>query len=146
MQLFTFSLAVRIRLFFIISGKRFNFNKWDVDYDLFGTNYDYNSVMHYTSRAFTGNGQKTVTVVGGVCRRLRYFFGSLGQRNGMSASDIYRVNQLFQCPGVRRIAVSQIAPAPTSAPFSKRFVKTDSVSPDESTRPEYTCKPYKSEG
>eukprot|EP00112_Aurelia_sp_Birch-Aquarium-sp1_P021213 Seg5647.1 transcript_id=Seg5647.1/GoldUCD/mRNA.D3Y31 product="Zinc metalloproteinase nas-13" protein_id=Seg5647.1/GoldUCD/D3Y31 len=134
---------VQIHLQNVEFGQRFNFKRWDVHYDLFGTNYDYNSVMHYTTRVFSSNGQKTLTVVGGLCRRLRYFFGSLGQRDGMSATDIYRVNQLFQCPGVRRIAVSRIAPVP----FSKRFVKADAAaSSDEGTRPEYTCKPYKSEG
>lgn len=46
----------------IYTGKEHNFNKYDngtvTDY---GIGYDYTSVMHYSSHAFSRNGEPTIT-------------------------------------------------------------------------------------
>eukprot|EP00112_Aurelia_sp_Birch-Aquarium-sp1_P021214 Seg5647.2 transcript_id=Seg5647.2/GoldUCD/mRNA.D3Y31 product="Protein SpAN" protein_id=Seg5647.2/GoldUCD/D3Y31 len=131
---------VRIYLHRILSGKEHNFEKWTGQNELYGTVYDYNSVMHYPSGAFGRRGKKTISVLGSRCTRFRFFFRSLGNRSGLSASDIYQVNRLFQCP--QNVGPAQVAPAR----FSKRFVKTNAGSSDNSATPEYTCKPYKKAG
>ena len=43
------------------TGMEFNFNKYDRSkIDSLGTPYDYNSVMHYDSKAFSRNGRPTI--------------------------------------------------------------------------------------
>eukprot|EP00095_Tigriopus_kingsejongensis_P010094 maker-scaffold434_size172279-snap-gene-0.18 protein:Tk10094 transcript:maker-scaffold434_size172279-snap-gene-0.18-mRNA-1 annotation:"zinc metalloproteinase nas-15" len=53
--------------------------------------YDTQSVMHYSSRAFTRNGQETI-----VPRQA--LTASLGQRRGFSRLDIEKLNRLYECP------------------------------------------------
>ena len=124
---------------FSVLGKEKHFDKYVIATETFGYDYDYNSVMHYPARAYSTNNQKTITVKGSRCKRLRYFFGSLGQRNAMSARDIYQLNLLFQCRGVARLrqgAKREIR--------QKRFDdEISGISDKNSTRPEYTCKLYK---
>ena len=53
-------------------------------------NYDYESVMHYGSYAFTANGKKTIVPIadpGAV----------IGQRDGLSPKDITELNVLYDC-------------------------------------------------
>ena len=48
-------------LFWPFSGNKFNFNKYNRGtIDSLGTKYDYGSVMHYGSRAFSKNGRPTI--------------------------------------------------------------------------------------
>jgi len=78
----------------IIERNKFNFNKYDRGtIDSLGTKYDYGSVMHYGSRAFSKNGQPTIVAKqSGV---------TLGQRRGISAIDAQQMNLLYksQCEG-----------------------------------------------
>ena len=115
-----------------------HFEKYVIATETFGYDYDYNSIMHYPARAYSTDNKKTITVKGSKCARLQYFFGSLGQRNAMSARDIYQVNLLFQCVGVARLrkgAKRVIRP--------KGFDEVNGINDKNSTRPEYTCKLYK---
>jgi astacin len=70
----------------IESGKEHNFNQHISDGDDVGA-YDYGSIMHYGSTAFSKNGQPTIVPKqSGV---------SIGQRNGLSAGDIAAVKFMY---------------------------------------------------
>lgn len=57
----------------------------------FGVEYDYGSVMHYGPTAFSINGQRTIIPILDP-------EAEIGQRLGMSSSDISRINQMYNCP------------------------------------------------
>ncbi|XP_055838795.1 seminal metalloprotease 1-like [Episyrphus balteatus] len=57
----------------------------------FGVAYDYGSVMHYSSTAFSKNGEKTIIPI--LDENIE-----IGQRRGMSAKDIYKLNLMYKCP------------------------------------------------
>lgn len=74
----------------IVEGNKFNFNKYNRGtIDSLGTKYDYGSVMHYGSRAFSKNGRPTI-----VAKRSGVTFG---QRRGISATDAKQMNLLYKC-------------------------------------------------
>lgn len=56
-----------------------------------GTPYDYQSIMHYNSVAFSTNGQATI-----VPRNSQYT-DVIGQRYGLSEGDIKRINFKYKC-------------------------------------------------
>ena len=58
-----------------------------------GIPYDIGSVMHYSARAFSRNGQPTILPVD-----TSFPLNRIGQRNGLSASDIQHVRTLY-CSG-----------------------------------------------
>jgi len=70
----------------------FNFNKYGRStIDSLGTLYDYGSVMHYDSKAFSRNGRPTILPKKqGV---------SLGNREYLSDIDIQQMNLLYKCSG-----------------------------------------------
>ena len=53
--------------------------------------YDYRSIMHYGPTAFTKNGETTIDTID------RAFQNVIGQRQGMSATDVTHVNLLYSC-------------------------------------------------
>ncbi|XP_055919047.1 seminal metalloprotease 1-like [Eupeodes corollae] len=56
----------------------------------FGIAYDYNSVLHYSSMAFSKNGKKTIIT--------RDPKAVIGQRKALSAKDIAKLNTMYLCP------------------------------------------------
>ncbi|XP_011253904.1 zinc metalloproteinase nas-13 [Camponotus floridanus] len=70
-------------------GKEHNFKKYDnrtvTDY---GISYDYKSVMHYSSHAFSKNGEPTITPKKEKVK--------LGQRDGLSEKDVAKVQAMYK--------------------------------------------------
>lgn len=75
----------------IQSGMASQFQQHIADGDDLGA-YDYGSVMHYPRKAFSGNGQDTITPVDANAQ--------IGQRVGLSAGDIAAVRAMY--PGCYR--------------------------------------------
>ncbi|CAD6999045.1 seminal metalloprotease 1 [Ceratitis capitata] len=76
----------------IKEGKEGNFKKRDAtvvsDFD---TEYDYGSVLHYSAKAFSKNGEDTIIP-------LKVTDTVIGQRLGMSRTDIDKLNVMYKCP------------------------------------------------
>ena len=73
-------------------GYSSQFKKYDKgEIDSLGSPYDYNSVMHYGRKAFSKNGRDTIEVVNAT------FQVNLGQRSGLSDTDIKQVALLYKC-------------------------------------------------
>lgn len=60
-------------------------------FNYYGTSYDYNSIMHYGASAGSKNGGLTIMP------KDESHLGSIGQRNGLSAGDIQRINNKYHC-------------------------------------------------
>nr|XP_040234261.2 seminal metalloprotease 1-like [Anopheles coluzzii] len=74
----------------IEDGKEHNFNIYDSDTVTdFSVQYDYGSVMHYSSTAFSKNGEKTIVP--------KDPNATIGQRVGMSERDISKLNHMYKC-------------------------------------------------
>lgn len=77
---------VRINYANIAEGREHNFNQHITDGDDYGP-YDYGSIMHYSSHAFSRNGKPTIEPIrSGV---------TLGQRNGLSPGDRAAVRAMY---------------------------------------------------
>ncbi len=86
---------VEIRLENVEPGKEHNFNQ-----QIIGASdvqsYDYGSIMHYSSHAFSINGQPTIVpLMPGVG------LGDIGQRSGMSTTDIATINSIYPSSAVQ---------------------------------------------
>nr|BAG74349.1 hatching enzyme [Clupea pallasii] len=80
---------VKINWNYINSRMTYNFKKQRTNN--LNTPYDYSSVMHYGRTAFTvQNGKETITPIPNPNVRI-------GQRQGMSTTDILRINKLYGC-------------------------------------------------
>ncbi|KHN70807.1 Zinc metalloproteinase nas-13 [Toxocara canis] len=64
--------------------------------DHLGTQYDYDSIMHYETTAFSKNGRPTILPKQ---RGVR-----IGQRRGLSPTDIYKINTMYGCSAGWQIA------------------------------------------
>ncbi|VDM76247.1 unnamed protein product [Strongylus vulgaris] len=62
--------------------------------DTQGEKYDYRSIMHYDSTAFSRNGKNTIEPVE------EGFTDVIGSANDLSQLDIVKINKLYQCPVV----------------------------------------------
>lgn len=99
---------IRINWENIKSGRTHNFKKYDksviTDY---GIPYDYESVMHYSSKAFSKNGRTTIEPIVRAIFQLfqqetldcfltfQYQFEGLGQRFGLSEKDVLKINSMY---------------------------------------------------
>ncbi|XP_065073301.1 zinc metalloproteinase nas-4 isoform X1 [Ochlerotatus camptorhynchus] len=97
---------VRIQSQNIQRGTENNFSKAKTGTtDGFGVQYDYGSVMHYSEKAFSSNGQPTIVAKksGG---------NKMGQRNGFSKGDINKLNGMYGCKGGGSSSSISVAPKP----------------------------------
>jgi len=78
---------VNIHLDNVEEGREGNFNKRPNDGDDYGA-YDYDSIMHYSKRAFSKNGLDTITTkpIAGI---------PIGQRAGLSPGDINAAHSIY---------------------------------------------------
>ena len=90
---------IRILYENIITDQRHNFNQHISDGDDVGE-YDYCSIMHYPTHAFSSNGQPTIQVL----QPSRPCGTAIGQRNGLSAGDIAAISYMYPHPGWSSLA------------------------------------------
>ncbi|EDW12871.1 seminal metalloprotease 1 [Drosophila mojavensis] len=77
----------------ITEGKEGNFKKYEADrVESFDVKYDYGSVLHYNSKAFSKNGEATIVALQPEGEL------QMGQRLGLSKADILRLNTMYKCP------------------------------------------------
>ncbi|XP_031632219.1 zinc metalloproteinase nas-13-like isoform X2 [Contarinia nasturtii] len=70
-------------------GREHNFNKYNESVvSNFDVSYDYDSVMHYSPKAFSKNGNITIEPI--------YESMRLGQRDGLSEKDIQKINSMYK--------------------------------------------------
>lgn len=66
-----------------------NFKKYDkTEVTDYGTSYDYESIMHYSAKSFSKNGNDTIVA-------LQKNITSLGQRNGFTQKDLLKLNRMY---------------------------------------------------
>ena len=87
----------------IIDGKEHNFmkrNDHEVDYQ--GVTYDYGSIMHYHTNAFSKN-ESFLTIVVSKFEYRRQGEPAIGRTKTLSLKDIEQANRLYSCPdnGIR---------------------------------------------
>jgi hypothetical protein len=82
-----------------------NFAKYSSEaVNTLNTPYDYLSVMHYETTAFSVNGRSTIEPI--------QLGATIGQRGNMSAIDILEVQLFYQCSG-NGVTVTTYAPVTT---------------------------------
>ncbi|XP_032691513.1 zinc metalloproteinase nas-4-like isoform X1 [Odontomachus brunneus] len=96
----------------ILNGHGGNFEKASKETtDAFGVGYDYGSVMHYSSKAFSKNGQPTIIprserptgilgIIGDIFQENSR--QEIGQRDGFSKRDIQKIRRMYRCNKRRR--------------------------------------------
>ncbi|CAF4231661.1 unnamed protein product [Rotaria sordida] len=89
----------------IIKGTENNFQKYSsADVDTLMISYDYGSVMHYEADAFSSNGLPTIVPT-------KNPNAAIGQRIGMSPSDILEVQRYYGCVPMPSSAVIRTSTA-----------------------------------
>lgn len=66
--------------------------------NLEGLEYDFDSIMHYRTNAFSNNGKDTIEVKD-VALYEEEGSPPVGQREHLSEKDIATINKLYECPG-----------------------------------------------
>ena len=78
----------------VTDGHLHNFNKYDFSYvSPVGTEYAYDSIMHYGPYSFNKDPNKPTIVP-----RIGYFLDVIGQRKVFSVLDTARINAIYDCP------------------------------------------------
>ena len=74
-----------------VTGQAHNCNKYSHGkLDYLGAMYDFQSLMHYGSHAFSKNGKRTI-------KAIKQSSMQFGQRKGFSETDIQQPNALYDC-------------------------------------------------
>ncbi|VDK46462.1 unnamed protein product [Anisakis simplex] len=82
---------VTINLNNVKPGTENNFDSYGIDLiDALNTTYDYNSLMHYSSTAFSKNGEATIVP--------KQTGMKIGNRKGLSSTDAEKINKYYECP------------------------------------------------
>ena len=77
----------------VTDGHLHNFNKYDFSYvSPVGTEYAYDSIMHYGPYSFNKDPNKPTIVP-----RIGYFLDVIGQRKVFSVLDAARINAIYDC-------------------------------------------------
>ncbi|XP_068140021.1 seminal metalloprotease 1-like [Drosophila tropicalis] len=77
----------------IRDGYAHNFRKYESEViENFDQSYDYASVLHYSSLAYSNNGEPTIVALNAEGQ------SKMGQRLQMTATDINRLNVMYKCP------------------------------------------------
>ena len=92
LQHFEVSEVVNFHITFLtVKGQAHNFNKYPHGkLDYLGALYDFQSLMHYGSHAFSKNGKRTI-------KAIKQTNVPFGQRKGFSETDIQQLNALYDC-------------------------------------------------
>ena len=72
------------------------FRKMVVYVTTLGLSYDYDSIMHYSEKAFSKNGRRTI-VVSNPQHYMKQGQPMLGQRNHLSKMDVLGIRRLYNC-------------------------------------------------
>ena len=78
-------------MFSTLLAQRSNFDK-DAGQISLGIDYDYDSIMHYPTWAFSMNDKPTIELLGPSVG------SEVGQRDGLSENDIASINKFYNCP------------------------------------------------
>ncbi|KAL6740249.1 hypothetical protein Aduo_013622 [Ancylostoma duodenale] len=88
---------IHIRWDNILPGMKSQFDKISASLqDTQGEKYDYRSIMHYDSTAFSRNGRNTIETV------QEGFTDVIGSATDLSQLDIVKINKLYQCASIQR--------------------------------------------
>lgn len=78
----------------------------------FGIIYDYGSVLHYSAKSFSKNGEPTIVAKQSTNEKM-------GQREGFSKKDVEKLNKMYNCKAVTGSAVE--VPSTTQKPSESVF-------------------------
>ncbi|KRZ09729.1 Zinc metalloproteinase nas-6 [Trichinella zimbabwensis] len=101
------------------------FRKIELPYvDFLDEKYDYYSIMHYDSKAFSRNGENTIEAVEPKMTEV------IGKALELSASDIRKLNKLYECTTVNAVVTDPPPPPPpeSTTVFSRSTTPTPPTS------------------
>uniref|UniRef100_A0A914BVX0 Metalloendopeptidase n=1 Tax=Acrobeloides nanus TaxID=290746 RepID=A0A914BVX0_9BILA len=109
---------IRIRWENILTGMKSQFDIISPALqDTLGLDYDYKSIMHYDSTAFSRNGQNTIeTTVNG-------FTTVIGSATDLSELDVQKINKLYKCGPFESKTTTKTRTKSGSASSSEKITK-----------------------
>ena len=116
----------------IKTGKAHNFRRcstFQVDYR--GEGYDFRSIMHYSLNSFSKNYRPTLKVINAT-EYDRQGQPKIGQREGLSKSDIIQLNRMYNCQrsgvkGTLEVFIRAASNVPGTSSYADRYVKVIAV-------------------